>query len=113
MKLYIENGGVRTVMSTGNYTQGVQTFLGNLAVGLAKVRGGFRKIHPITVVSKCGYYSDMLDQKMDEEIDKGKVFRSAKVIESIGLKAVGKEIRKTEKRMSSKSKTFKRLIESM
>jgi hypothetical protein len=80
---------------------------------MAKVRGGFRKIHPITVVSKCGYYSDMLEQNMDEEIDKGKLFRSAKVVESIGLKAVAMEIRKTEKRMSSKSKSFKKMISSM
>lgn len=103
MKVYVQNGYNKTVLVSCNYTTGAIKFIKGL---ITENKSGEEvvELSPITFVSNCGFPKDLLEMNMEKEYDKVKMFRTAKILDVIGRKDIGKWMRGHEKTLTPELK---------
>jgi len=110
MKVYVQNGHNKKVLSSGNYKQASIKFLGDLVTKTAD-GSELAELSPITFVSNCGFHNDILKMGMSKAYDSVQMFRTAKVFEAMGRRDIGKWMRKHEK--THLTKDIRKLVESL
>lgn len=109
MKVYVQNGFNKQILTAPNYKQAVTKFF-KILTKPGKNGDELFELSPITFVSQCGFIEDIKAVDMKKEFDEIKMFRTAKVFDNMGRKDIGKYLRKQEKTMP---KAVRELAESL
>jgi len=92
MKIYVQNGYNKKVITTPNYTTGVKNFIKSLVITNSN-GSEIVELSPITFVSKCGFMNDLQKANMLNEVDEMKMFKTEDILRGIGRKDIAKWIR--------------------
>ena len=99
IKMYIQNGWNKRVYMAKNYTEGMKNLLNELLKENNKLE--HCEISPITICSDYGFITDIEEVKAYDKFDDIRIFKTSKVLKSMGRKDVAKYIDKYVKTCSA------------